>query len=162
MARIVIITALIAIQTIFGTPTFLLEPGGYWIRALSYSFFHAGWLHLAINCIAVWGMFKPGRISLGKFICAYAIGFIVYPLSLRPVIGFSNILYALIGLRTPPLKSKWWRSTQVIIFLVVTVAMVAIPRFSATTHIAAFLLGCAVAGTERFIKSVNRDAGRYY
>lgn len=161
MVRTVIIVALIAIQAIFGAPAFLLESEGYWVRALSYSFFHAGWLHLAINCIAIWGLFRHKSPPL-QFLAAYSIAVLVYPLSAKPVIGFSNILYALIGLRTPPLKNKWWRSSTVITFLVITVAMVFVPQFSATTHIAAFVLGCLAAIVNRFIKYITRDARRYH
>lgn len=161
MVRIAIIVTLIALQAIFGAPAFLLESDGYWIRALSYSFFHAGWLHLAINCIAIWGLFKHKSSPL-QILIAYAIAVLIYPLSAKPVIGFSNILYALIGLRTPPLKNKWWRSSSVITFLTITVAMVFIPQFSAATHIAAFVLGCLTAIANRFIKHITRDARRYY
>lgn len=163
MVRTAIIIALIATQAIFGAPAFLLGSDGYWVRALSYSFFHAGWLHLAINCIAIWGLFAPKtKTSPSQALIAYTIAILVYPLSIRPVIGFSNILYALIGLRTPPLKNKWWRSPAVITFLVITTAMVFIPQFSATTHIAAFILGCLAAVVNRSIKNITRDARRFY
>ena len=92
----------------------------------------------------------------------FIIAVLVYPLSIRPVIGFSNILYACLGLRTPPLSSPWWKQSSVIVFLVVTVALVFIPRFSATTHIAAFLLGMVGASLNRFYQSITNDARRYF
>ena len=95
-------------------------------------------------------------------VAAFAIAVLVYPLSFRPVIGFSNVLYAVLGLRTPSLKSKWWRQPAVIVFLVVTVALVFVPRFSATTHIAAFVLGMAGASLQRGWLKLTRDARRYY
>ena len=87
---------------------------------------------------------------------------LVYPLSLRPVIGFSNVLYAVLGLRTPSLKSKWWRQPSVIVFLFVTIALVFVPQFSATTHIAAFALGMAGASLKRGWLKITQDARRYY
>ena len=161
MVRIIIIVALVGLQIAFGIPGWLHPDGApYIFRALSYSFFHGSWWHLAVNSIAVWTIYKtckPCRDLLFPFIIAV----LVYPLSFRPVIGFSNILYSTLGLRTPPLSSPWWKHPSVIVFLIVTVALVFIPRFSATTHIAAFLLGIAGAAVGRFYKNLTRDARRY-
>ena len=163
MVRIVLILLLVAMQIAFGAPEYLLGTEHYWLRALSYSFFHASWWHLAVNCLAAWSIFVPSRkCSTGMLVAAFAIAVLVYPLSFRPVIGFSNVLYAVLGLRTPSLKSKWWRQPAVIVFLVVTVALVFVPRFSATTHIAAFVLGMAGASLQRGWLKLTRDARRYY
>lgn len=156
-----IIVALVALQAVFGIPEYLRGTGDYWLRATTYSFFHGGWWHLAVNALAIWTIYryplKPGR----DLIVPYIIAVLVYPLSLRPVIGFSNVLYAALGLRTPPLRSAWWRQPSVLTFLAVTVAMVFIPRFSATTHIAAFLLGMAGAALHRKYGDLTRDCRRY-
>lgn len=164
LLRIAIIAILVTANLVFGIPGWL-HPGcsPYPVRALAYSFFHASWWHLAVNSLAVWTVFKrgnPGEIA--ELAVAYIIASLVYPLSFRPVIGFSNILYATLGLRTPPLSSRWWRSTPVIIFGLVTVGMAVIPSVSATTHIAAFALGVGIAGAKRLIKSITDDARRYY
>lgn len=162
--RVIIIAALVGFHLCVGTPQWLM-PGGapYIVRALSYSFFHASWWHLAVNAIAVCSLYRPGVSCkpCRDLLFPFLIAVLVYPLSFRPVIGFSNILYAVIGLRTPPLSSRWWRQTPVLVFIAVTLAMVFVPRFSATTHIAAFLLGIAGAYAMRFHKSVMKDAGRY-
>ena len=161
MVRIVIIAVLVILQAVVGIPALLQGDGDYWLRALAYSFFHANWWHLAVNCLAIWGIYrypcKPWRDLLLPFLIAV----LVYPLSFRPVIGFSNVLYAALGLRTPPLSSPWWKKTEVIIFLAVTLLMVFIPRFSATTHIAAFALGMAGASAKRFYQTLTKDARRY-
>ena len=163
MVRIVIIAVLVVLQAIFGAPSFLLGTEDYWLRALSYSFFHANWFHLAVMCLAIWLMFRPGiRCKpCSDLLLSFIVAVLVYPLSFRPVIGISNMLYAVIGMRTPPLKSPWWRQSTVIIFLVVTVAMVFIPRISATTHIAAFLLGMGIASVRRYYHKLTQDARRY-
>ena len=151
MVRVVLILLLALLQAFFGAPDFLLGAERYWLRALSYSFFHGSWWHLAVNSLAIWTIYKQ------PFIIAVA----VYPISIRPVIGFSNVLYAALGLRTPSLKSRWWRQAPVIAFLAITIALVFIPRFSATTHIASFLLGMAGAAAKRFYLDLSRDARRY-
>ena len=162
--RIILVCLLVMAQIVFGVPGWLSgDAASYPVRALTYSFFHGNWWHLAVNCLAIWGIYsprypcKPCRDLLFPFLIAV----LVYPLSFRPVIGFSNILYAVLGLRTPSLKSPWWKQPSVIVFLVVTVAMLLIPRFSATTHIAAFLLGMAGAAIHRGWLNLTKDARRY-
>lgn len=161
MVRLVIIVLLVSLQLVLGIPPFM-QDGSYWERALLYSFFHGNWWHLAVNCLAIWTIFQPKyKTKPLQFVTAYLIAVLVYPLSFRPVIGFSNVLYAVLGLRTPTLKSDWWQQPSVILFLAITVALVFVPRFSATTHIAAFLLGMACAALKRFYHSLTDDCRRY-
>ena len=161
MARNIIIVVLVALYAIFGIPQYFFGGGHYWLRALTYSFFHANWWHLAVNALAIWSIYRFPCKPCRDLVIPYIIAVIVYPLSLRPVIGFSNVLYAAIGLRTPPLSSPWWKKSTTIVFLAVTVAMVAIPRFSATTHVAALLLGMAGAAVQRSYLRLTADARRY-
>lgn len=160
--RIVVIVALVALQAFVGIPEYLTD-GPYMLRALSYSFFHASWWHLAINAIAIWTIYPPKRrANFLQIVISLLIAVAVYPLSFRPVIGFSNILYATLGLRTPSLSSAWWKQPTVIVFIGATLAMVFIPQLSATTHIAAFLCGMACAALRRFYLKLTKDARRYY
>ena len=162
MERLILIAMLVALQLFFGIPDFLQDTGSYWLRAFTYSFFHANWWHLAVNGIAIWTIFDPKRkFSCLHLVISYLIAVLVYPLSFRPVIGFSNVLYATLGLRTPPLSSAWWKQPSVIVFFIITVALVFVPRFSATTHIAAFLLGMGCAAIRRFYLNLTKDARRY-
>lgn len=157
--RVTIIMMLAAVYLAAGCPDALL-PGGspYVVRALFYPLFHANIWHLLLNCTALWGVLAPQRTKPSDVICALVISFAVYPLSLRPVVGVSNFIYAVLGLRTPPLRAEWWRQPAVVVFLIVTVAMLAVPQFSATTHIAAFLSGVAIQCLRRWVKSVSEDA----
>ena len=165
MVRVAVILALALMQALYGAPEWLRPDGSpYLIRALSYPFFHGNWWHLAVNAVAIWTIYDPKRKPCKPcmdLLLSYFISFLVYPLSLRPVIGCSNILYAALGMRTPPLSHPWWKQPTVTIFVIVTLAMVFIPRFSATTHVAAFLLGMGVASLRRFKSNLLRDAGRY-
>lgn len=161
--RYILVGALAAVWLIFRAPDWLAGTDvPYMQRALVYSFFHASVWHLAVNGLAAWSIFSPRRGHQGRDLAiAYAIAVAVYGLSLRPVIGFSNILYAVLGLRTPPLSSPWWRKPAVIVFLAVTVLMLFVPQMSALSHIFSFLLGMAVAGIRRFIEKTLKDAGRF-
>ena len=91
---------------------------------------------------------------------SFVIGSISYCFALKPVIGFSNILYAMMGLRTPYFRSSWWKQPSVILFLIITLAMVFIPQFSATTHIASYIIGVLVAAIIRFSKDLDYDTRR--
>lgn len=162
MVRLAIIILLVAFHLIFGIPEFLCGTECYWLRATTYSFFHANWFHLAVNSLAIWTVFDPKRKARPfQIAAAYMIAVLVYPLSFRPVIGFSNILYATLGLRTPSLSAPWWKQPAVIAFLAVTLAMLAVPSFSATTHIASFVLGMVVSSARRGYLKLTEDARRY-
>lgn len=162
MVGVIIIVILAGLQLAFGAPEWLLPDGApYLVRAMSYSFFHGSWWHLAVNALAIYTIYRRQCKPCRDLLFPFFIAVLVYPLSFRPVIGFSNILYATLGLRTPPLSSPWWKQPSVIVFLVVTVALVFIPRFSATTHIAAFVLGMAGASVGRLYQDLTKDARRY-
>ena len=162
----IIISVLVLLQALQGAPAYLLGDGGFLLRASTYSLFHANWFHLAVNCIALWTIFvkprkrypcKPCRDLLIPYIIAMA----VYPLSARPLIGFSNVLYAIIGMRTPPFRSAWWRGRNVWIFLGATLLLGLLPQLSTLTHLAAFAAGTACAAVGRVYKNTLNDAGRY-
>ena len=159
--RIAIIVLLVALQAIVGIPDYM-TGGPYIQRALTYSFFHASWLHLAVNCLAVWGVYGRGRKPVRDLILSLLVAVIVYPLSFRPVIGFSNVLYCTLGLRVPPFSHQWWKTANAVTFIVVTLAMAVTPQLAATTHIASFLCGMFLSYILRSIQNITNDARRYY
>ena len=164
MVRIVLILLLEAVHLVVGIPQFLSAADTqWWVKALSYPFFHANVFHLAVNCIAVWAIYRPGVCKPCRdLLFPFVVSFLVYPISPRPVIGISNMLYAAIGARTPSLSSPWWRRTPTIIFLSITVLMLFIPQFSAVTHILSFVAGALLASFHRFYLNITKDARRYY
>lgn len=161
--RYVLIIALVAVYAVYGAPAWLAGTDApYMQRAALYSFFHANIWHLAVNCLAIWASFSPKRRRMGvELLLSYLVAFAVYPLSLRPVIGFSNILFATLGQRTPPLSSRWWRTPPVILFIVLMFGMLFLPQFSALTHIVSFALGMLIASCRRGIDSLLKDARRF-
>ena len=162
--RYILIVCLFILQMVVGVPSWLTgTDSDYICRALSYSFFHANWAHLLLNCIAVWMVFSPRRRwSMKGLLVAYLIAVVVYPCSFRPVIGFSNILYAGLGMRSPSLRSPWWKNPSTMTFIMVTLAMAFIPQIAATTHIISFLLGMLYASFKRWTDKLLKDARRYY
>jgi uncharacterized membrane protein YesL len=157
--RIVIIGILLTMQMLFGCPTFLHYDSGY--ISLIHHFFHANIFHLAVNCLSVWTLFRKGYMyNIAPLLWAFAIGSASWFCTSADVVGFSNILFALIGLRSPSLSNVWWKQPSVILFLAITALMALLPQVSAITHIVSFALGCLVAGASRIINSISRDFSR--
>lgn len=146
-------------QMLFGCPVFLHSDCGY--IALVHHFFHANIFHLAVNCLSLWTLFRPGRrYGISQIVFAYLIGSASWFFTSADVVGFSNVLFALIGLRTPSLKDAWWRRSSVVVFLAVTALMAFLPQVSVVTHIVSFVFGCIVAGILRVIQRIRNDFRR--
>lgn len=157
MIRILLILAILVVRIFVGLPPYLMDKT--LLSALSYPLFHANWFHLAVNCLALWLVFPPKRKGLWSDLAlGYVISCLVFPISIRPVIGISNLLYAVIGLRTPAFSSPWWKKTEVIIFFAVTFAMLPFPQVSGLTHILSLAAGIGIAAICRSIKKVTEDA----
>lgn len=157
--KIIIIGTLAAAQIIFGCPAFLHDDSA--CISLVHHFFHANIFHLAVNCLSIWTLFRRGvRYDIWPLAAAYIIGTASWFCTSVDVVGFSNIIFALIGLRTPSIKSAWWKQSSVIAFLAITALMALLPQVSAVTHIVSFIFGCLASGAYRIICSLNRDYSR--
>ena len=157
--RIVIVGILVTVLLLFRCPALLHSDAPY--IALIHHFFHANIFHLAVNCLSVWALFRPEvRYSVSPIVWAYIIASASWFFTSADAVGFSNIIFALAGQRTPSLKNAWWRQPTIILFLAITALMAFLPQVSAVTHIISFALGCIVAGARRLIHSINRDFRR--
>lgn len=152
--RYIMIILLSAIYFIFGLPEFTGFALG-----LTHHFFHGNILHLAVNCFSIWFVFQ--RWSATHLAEAYVIATISFFCSPSMCVGFSNIIYATIGLRTPSFYSAWWRHPNTVAFLAVTLLMFIMPNVSAITHIVAFALGVMIAVIKRTVKQILNDSSRY-
>lgn len=157
--RIALIGILVATQITFGCPAFLHYDHCY--ISLVHHFFHANIFHLAVNILSLWTLFRKGwKYGIAQLAFAYLIGTASWFCTTADVVGFSNIIFALIGLRTPSLNHSWWKQSSVILFLAITALMAFLPQVSAITHIVSFVLGCIVAGAQRVISNLSRDYSR--
>lgn len=157
--RIIIIGILATGMLMWGCPLFLHEDGIH--VALSHHFFHANIFHLAVNSMSVWLLFRKGyRYEITPLIVAFICATISWYCSTADVIGFSNIIFATVGLRTPSLTHSWWRQPATIMFFAITLLMAFLPNVSAVTHLVSFALGCLYAAAHRFIISISRDYSR--
>lgn len=151
MIRYIIIFLLFTVRFCLGCPDWLADESALWTRACLYPFFHASWLHLIINSAAIWTMLgNKHKDTCYVLPIGYLVSILVYPLAVHPCVGISNLLYAVLGMRTPPLSCKaWWTNVNVIIFLAVTGTMCFIPSISGSTHVAAFVAGIGIAYINR-------------
>lgn len=130
-----------------------------YVRMALHHFFHGNLFHLLANLLSLFFILpylKRWQMGMGYVIASLSI-----LATATPVIGFSNLIYAFIGLRSPSFKSKWWRHSGTIAFMVVTLAMVFIPNISAVTHIICFSAGVAVSAIVRQLKQIRDDSKRY-
>lgn len=157
--KVTVIGILVAAQVTFGCPVFLHYDNA--CISLVHHFFHANMFHLAVNCLSLWTLFRKGmKYGIWPLVAAYIIGTASWFCTSADVVGFSNIIFALLGLRTPSLASAWWKQSSVIVFLVITALMALLPQVSAVTHIVSFALGCLASGAYRVICNINRDYSR--
>ena len=122
-------------------------------------FFHVNIFHLIVNVYALCLLYGRGS-GIRKIFTAYIIAVLSDAFLMIPAIGLSDFLYATMGLRTPSLKSDWWKSSTTITFLIVTVAFVFVPNVSAVTHITSFVGGVALASIRRFFNQIVSDYGK--
>lgn len=130
-----------------------------YVRMVLHHFFHGNLFHLLANLLSLYFILpylKRWQVGVG-----YAIASLSILATAVPVIGFSNLIYAFIGLRSPSFKSYWWRHLGTIVFLVVTLAMVFIPNISAVTHIICFSAGVMISAVVRQLKQISDDSKRY-
>lgn len=160
MVRCIVISLLAATYLVAGCPSWLLEDSARTL--LTYHFFHANVFHLAANCLAIWYMFPPKRKgNVAQLLAGLAVSLIVYPFHIRPMVGTSNLIFAVAGMRTPPFSSAWWRSQNAAVYLGTMLLMLLIPQFSALTHILSFAIGVLIACAVRYYKSIRAYADRY-
>lgn len=152
--RIAIITILTLSYLILGLPSF----DGVTLACMHH-FFHANAFHLAVNAFTIWYLFKRWKAS--ELLLAYVIASLAFFAGTIPSIGFSNMIYATIGLRTPSLRSAWWKQENTIVFLTVTLVMFLFPNVSAATHVASFIGGTLVAILTRWTRRIINDSSRY-
>ncbi len=148
--RWILIIFFLLLHIIFGQPDYLLH-GSPLCKALTYHFFHANIFHLAANMLAVYVLFSPKckvRPSAGKIALAYVIATITFFAATRPILGLSNILFALSGLSVRDF-GRWIKQPSSKVFLCISAIMLAVPAYSGITHLLSFTTGVALANIHR-------------
>lgn len=156
--RRAVVAVLVAVFATLGCPPWLADCHPL-LRAASHHVFHANAFHLAVNCLSAWAVFAPGRGDNWRDLAlALLLATAASLVSPRPAVGFSDVLYAVVGLRVP--GPGWWRRREALVFLAVTAALAVVPGISAATHAAAFALGAAAGAARRRIHKAIRSYER--
>ena len=153
-----IVPAVLTAFFITGVPGYLLSrSGSVALCAVTHHFFHANIFHLAANALAAWCVF-PDWKRMRDLPAGFAIGSVAYLFSTIPVIGFSNILFSILGIRC--VKDKWIFKEPFYATLIALAVSFLIPKMSAVTHLAAFAGGMLFAWAGGFVKKLSEDYGK--
>ena len=154
-----IVMAALAVFYFAGVPGFLrtVEYPAMFV----YPFFHANVAHLLLNCLAVWTVFDPKtRPEWWYLPVGYIIAVATYWISGQALIGFSCILFAVAGIRTPSFRSRWWRTWNCWAYIGTMLLMFLLPKFAASAHLISFAAGVAVSACVRFKRKLDYDTRR--
>lgn len=134
---------------------------GEYPAMLVYQFFHANIFHLLLNCLAVWTVFDPRTKPEWWYLpIGYIISATTYLLTPYVLVGFSCVLFAIAGIRTPSFRSPWWRTWNCWVYIGTMLLMFLLPMFAASAHLIAFAMGVAVSACVRFKRRLDYDTRR--
>lgn len=138
-------------------PEFLAQKSIF--SAVTHHFWHVNVFHLAVNSIGIWLAVSPGR-RMSEMLPAWVAASLSYVFAPGPVLGFSNILFALAGMDAARRPRCWWTQPTTLAFLATMLLMVFLPAFSAYTHIASFALGFLYGAVRKAVNQTLSDYGR--
>lgn len=142
-----------------GIPDILYS--GEYPSMLVYPFFHANIFHLLLNCLAVWTVFDPKTKPEWWYLpVGYIISAAAYCLTDYVLVGFSCVLFAIAGIRTPSFRSPWWRTWNCWVYIGTMLLMFLLPMFAASAHLIAFVMGVGVSACVRFKRRLDYDTRR--
>lgn len=121
-----------------------LRAHGSVLARLAYPFAHASVLHAVLNCWCLLSLAFIAGISFWQLLVAYVIA-ISYPsvfLSSVPVVGFSGVCFALLGMVALSVRRKLYYQFWVWLMLVLGWFF---PNAAAGLHLWCYLWGMAVA-----------------
>lgn len=129
------------------------------LSAVLHHFWHVNVFHLAVNSIAIWLAVSPRR-RMSEMFPAWAAASLSYAFAPGLVLGFSNILFALMGMDSAVRPRSWWKQPATITFFATMLLMAFLPMFSAVTHIVSFALGFVYGFVRKVLKKTLSDYGR--
>lgn len=159
--RYVIIMALWSIHIFWEIPQYMSGDTLWLLRATTHHFFHGNLLHLSLNSLSVFLLFKKvGLKDIQMMSMSYIIATISYASAIRPAIGFSDIIYSMVAFKICVNVPVWWKDPGTLSIIIILAATCLIPGISGTTHAVSFIMSMSVAMLSRKIKKTIDDYGR--
>lgn len=153
-----IIPAVLVATFIVGAPGYFLSPErNRALCAVGHHFFHANIFHLAANSLAAWCMF-PDWKRMRDLPAGFVVGSLAYLFSATPVIGFSNILFSVLGIRC--VRDGWVFKQPFYATGIALGLSFFIPKMAALTHLVSFAGGMLVSFIAVWVKKLSEDYGK--
>lgn len=149
--KFLICGALVLIYSIIGIPIDFRSWSAALV-ALTYHFFHVNVFHLLANVICFWQLSKRRLAKVKNLLIAFVIASIIPLIYSSPILGFSNVLYALTGLAWFSFSKKTKR-----IFFLVTIVMMFFPHIAGVPHLIALCAGIVIAYINNRIQRLDSD-----
>ncbi|GAA2334479.1 rhomboid family intramembrane serine protease [Saccharopolyspora halophila] len=140
---------------------------GEWWRLLSSGFLHIGFLHLAMNMIALWVIGRDLELLLGRsrFIAVYGLSLLggsvavfLFGAADAPVAGASGAVYGLMGgIAIAALRLKVSLRPVLIVIGLNIVLSISIPAISLLGHLGGLVLGVAATAALVYAPRQNRN-----
>lgn len=159
MIRLIVTYILLICSFIIPNGIDWLMEQGRGVQMFLHHFFHGNIFHLLVNLLSLY--YIVPRAKGWHLILGYLIGSLSLLAATTPVIGFSNVIYGVIGVRSPSFDSYWWRHPGTRTFLIVTALMMFLPNVSAVTHIVSFVVGVFVSVSVRWFRKIGNGSARY-
>ena len=153
--REIVVVVLVAMFFV-KVPATIAEGHKGMLESLTYCFFHANVFHLAANLLAAWTMLV-GKNALRDLVVGFAVSTAVYFFATTPVIGFSNVLFTILGIRA--IRHNWYCSWYFLATIAALLISFFIPKIAAVTHLAAFGLGFFYGSLQKAIAKLDLDYG---
>ncbi len=112
---------------------------------------HANWAHLALNCWALWGLWRK---PMWVMVPAVFIGWAGIAID-HNAIGFSAALFALMGLQWNLYDCT---ANRLLVAALLLISLI-IPQMAFIAHILPFCIGLAAGCVYRYIKRSYNDMG---
>jgi membrane associated rhomboid family serine protease len=126
------------------------------VNRLWYPFFHAGVLHLACNCYALWlslnSRLLPYRILLPLLLVVSFASSFLSTLE-TPTVGASSALFAMVGINMSGCSDRrWW-----LLIIVSLCSGFVIPGVNGMAHVAAFVPAFLAGSAILFYRRIQHD-----
>ena len=158
VTAVALLAALALVYALIPVPEWMQE--GVSLRtALTHHFWHVNAAHLAANGVALLAFARVLPRWYRLLPAAYAAASLSMLFAAKPVIGLSNILFAMSGLCAPTVKD-YWKRKETWTFVAIMLIMLCVPRLSAATHIASFIAGFVLGTINKTIRRTANDCRR--